>query len=123
MGLLFLRRHVEERNGPRLDRTMDFCIVALGNYFEQIGTLPQGSNRQILAALMGENHRDVSFYEPKQKDVSSRGELLDPWGTPYQFFAGETVLILSAGENRVFEPGPNSDDYYRTFDPAPNSRP
>ena len=48
--------------------------------------------------------------------VNDKGEILDPWGTPIQFyFSHNEVMIRSAGPNKAWEDSsnPTADDLYR----------
>jgi hypothetical protein len=52
----------------------------------------------------------------RRSDVNDKGEIVDPWGTPLQFyFSNNEVLIRSAGPNKAFEDSSvaTSDDLYR----------
>jgi hypothetical protein len=48
--------------------------------------------------------------------MNEKGEILDPWGTPVQFyFSSNEVMVRSAGPNKVWEDSavPLADDLYR----------
>ena len=49
-------------------------------------------------------------------DKNDKGEIVDPWGTALQFyFSHNSVLIRSAGPNKVFEDSRTaSDDLFRS---------
>ena len=71
----------------------------------------------ITKALMGKNEKKVLILAIRQSDLNDRGEIVDPWDTPYRlYFSGDQVLIRSAGPNRVWEDDdkPESDDLYRS---------
>ena len=53
----------------------------------------------------------------RKSDVNDKGEILDPWGTPLNFyFSYNEVMIRSAGPNKVWEDSAiaTADDQYRT---------
>ena len=92
-------------------------IEALQTYRKSIGHFPTGDPAQMLNALTGggETGERILVMTKVQGRQDSRGQLLDPWGTPVQiFFAGNTVLIRSAGPNRSFEDStaPVGDDLF-----------
>ena len=62
-----------------------------------------GDNQSVMAALMGENDRDVVLFPDDHPSLSPLGELLDPWETPYLFHAVSAQLmeIVSPGPDRV----------------------
>ena len=88
---------------------------ALYSYKENVGEYPQGDNRAISKALLGENPAGLQFFDPPRDTISPEGDLLDPWGTPYRFYFSDTPLIRSAGKNKKFEnnSAKGSDDYFR----------
>jgi len=52
----------------------------------------------------------------RRSELNDKGEIVDPWGTPLQFyFSHNEVLIRSAGPNKVWEDSAtaNADDLYR----------
>jgi hypothetical protein len=72
-------------------------------YRETIGSVPAGeSNAQIMNALRGNNPERQSWFPYEHPRLNDRGELLDPWGTPYFFHSlSRTRLDLhSAGPDR-----------------------
>jgi hypothetical protein len=55
--------------------------------------------------------------ERRKSELNTKGEIVDPWGTPIKiYFNQDTILIRSAGANRVFEDSKNArtDDLYRS---------
>jgi hypothetical protein len=55
------------------------------------------------AALNGDNPKGVHFLNPeKGMRVNDRGELVDPWGTPFFFhqLSGTQTEIRSAGPDK-----------------------
>ncbi len=101
----------------QFNEDVDNLFYALQQYKERIGSYPVGSNAEVAKALMGNNSKNLMILVGRKKDVNSKGELVDPWGTPFRiYFAGEGVLIRSAGPNKRFDDSTvlNADDYYRS---------
>ena len=96
---------------------MENLFVGLQRYKEYVGRYPVGNNAQIVKALMGENPKNVIILVGRKTDLNSQGELVDPWGTPLRiYFAGEGILVRSAGPNKRFDDSTavDADDYYRS---------
>jgi hypothetical protein len=101
----------------KLNEDEDNLFHALQIYKERMGTYPVGGNADVARALQGENSRSLIIIVGQKQDVNDKGEFVDPWGTPLRFyFAGEGILIRSAGPNKRFDDSTvqNSDDYYRS---------
>lgn len=92
---------------------------ALAAYHAEFGEYPPGGVAEIIRGLRGENAKQQVFFESPPESQNAAGELLDPWGTPYQItFESETVppTIRSAGPNRLFEDeSARGSDDYRTW--------
>ncbi len=104
-------------NTGRFNEEIDNLFYALQQYKEHIGSYPMGSNGEIAKSLMGNNPKNMIILIGRKQPVNSKGELVDPWGTPLRiYFAGEGVLIRSAGPNKRFDDSTavTSDDYYRS---------
>ena len=94
----------------------DNLILGLQQYKEFVGTYPVGNNAAIAKALLGQSEKKVLILAVRSSDRNDKGEIVDPWGTPYQFyFSHNEVLIRSAGPNKVWEDSaiPTADDLYR----------
>ena len=81
------------------------------------GSYPAGNNLDVARALSGQSSSKILIILATKIPRNSKGEFLDPWDTPLQFyFSGNSVLIRSAGPNKVWEDStvPNSDDLYRS---------
>ena len=94
----------------------DNLILGLQQYKEFVGTYPSGNNAAITKALLGQTEKKVLILAVRRSDLNDKGEIVDPWGTPYQFyFSHNEVLIRSAGPNKVWEDSafPSTDDLYR----------
>jgi hypothetical protein len=73
------------------------------NYGSMFDGNPVGTNPEITAALNGDNPKGVHFLDPeKGMRVDSKGELVDPWGTPFFFhqLSGSETEIRSAGPDK-----------------------
>ena len=67
------------------------------------GALPTGSNRELVAALAGENPHRIRFIDPASPFINADGELLDRWQVPlfFHFVEANDVGVRSAGPDRV----------------------
>jgi hypothetical protein len=111
--------YVNAKSDPnaQFNKNAEQLILGLQQYKEFTGAYPVGSNVSITRALMGKNDKKVLILAIRQSDLNDKGELVDPWNTPYRlYFSGDEVLIRSAGPNRVWEDDnqPESDDLYRS---------
>ncbi len=94
----------------------DNLILGIQQYKEFVGSYPTGNNVSITKALLGQTEKKVLILAVRRSDLNDKGEIVDPWGTPIQFyFSHNEVLIRSAGPNKVFEDSAVStaDDLYR----------
>ncbi len=92
-------------------------LLALQQYKEFTGHYPTGQNLDIARALTGQGPEKIVILTVRKNERNAKGELVDPWGTPLAFyFAGNSVLIRSAGPNRVWEDSASraSDDLFRS---------
>jgi hypothetical protein len=97
-------------------------ILGIQQYKEFVGAYPAGNNIAIAKALLGQTDKKVLILAVRRSDLNDKGEILDPWGTPLQFyFSHNEVLIRSAGPNKIWEDSaiPTADDLYRS---APKSK-
>lgn len=91
-------------------------ILGIQQYREFTGGYPTGNNIQIAKALLGQTEKKVLILAVRRADINDKGEILDPWGTPLQFyFSHNEVMIRSAGPNKAWEDSaiPTADDLYR----------
>lgn len=67
------------------------------------GALPTGSNRELVAALAGENAHRIRFIDPASPFINADGELIDRWRVPlfFHFVEANDVGVRSAGPDRV----------------------
>lgn len=94
----------------------DNLILGIQQYKEFVGSYPTGNNVSIAKALLGQTEKKVLILAVRRSDLNDKGEILDPWGTPLQFyFSHNEVMIRSAGPNRVWEDSAtaSTDDLYR----------
>jgi hypothetical protein len=95
----------------------DGLIVGLQQYKEFIGSFPKGSNLEVARSLNGQGDKRILIVVGRKGDLNSKGEFVDPWGTPIQFyFSADGVMVRSAGPNQIFEDCkmPGTDDLFRT---------
>ncbi len=73
------------------------------------GALPTGSNRELVAALAGENAHRIRFLDSTMPWMNADGELVDRWRVPlfFHFVEANDVGVRSAGPDRVMW---NADD-------------
>lgn len=99
-------------------QSADRLIEGLQQYKEFVKSYPSGSLADIANCLSGRSEKDrVLILATSKNQTNAKGEIIDPWGTPLQFyFAGNGVMIRSAGPNQVFEDSnvQGSDDLFRT---------
>jgi hypothetical protein len=94
----------------------DNLIGGIQQYKEFVGTYPTGPNAAIAKALLGQTDKRVLILAVRKSDLNDKGEILDSWGTPLQFyFSHNEVMIRSAGPNKVWEDSAigTADDLYR----------
>lgn len=94
----------------------DNLILGIQQYREFVGSYPTGNNATIVKSLLGQTEKKVLILAIRRSDLNDKGELVDAWGTPYQFyFSHNEVLIRSAGPNKAWEDdaSASSDDLYR----------
>jgi hypothetical protein len=72
------------------------------HYGLRFGGNPVGTNQEITKALNGGNPKHVEFLGPDGNRINDKGELVDPWGTPYFFhqLSGQVMEIRSAGPDK-----------------------
>jgi len=108
-------RRVDEKVA-KFNTDSDNLILGIQQYKEFVGTYPTGANVAIAKALLGQTDKKVLILAVRKSDLNDKGEILDPWGTPLQFyFSHNEVMIRSAGPNKVWEDSavPMADDLYR----------
>jgi len=94
----------------------DNLILGIQQFREFVGTYPTGNNVNITKALLGQSEKKVLILAVRRCDINDKGEILDPWGTPLQFyFSHNEVMIRSAGPNKAWQDSAfaDADDLYR----------
>ena len=68
-------------------------------YRQAVRDNPTGENYEIVEALTGSNQKSVAVIPLDHSSISSDGELLDRWGSPYHFhsISSQVMEIRSAG--------------------------
>jgi hypothetical protein len=81
--------------------------AAISRYKVTYGSVPRGSNAEIVKQLTGDNPQKICFLSARS--LSQTGELIDPWGKPYAitYSSDAGVLVRSSGKDRVLG---NADD-------------
>jgi type II secretory pathway pseudopilin PulG len=107
-----------DSNITKFNQDADNVIQGLQQYKEFVGSYPAGTNNlDIVRALQGKTDKKVLILSVQKHDLSEKGEMLDPWGTPLMFyFSGNAVLIRSAGPNKAWEDTSviGSDDLFKS---------
>jgi type II secretory pathway pseudopilin PulG len=103
------------RNRPRAEARffVSALLSATSAYAAEYGAPVSGSSpAQILAALRGKNQREIIFFDAAPSRFNAKGELIDPWGTPYRFDLSnpKQPRIWSCGPNRKDENGAEGSD-------------
>jgi hypothetical protein len=108
-------RRVDEKIA-KFNSDCDNLILGLQQYKEFVGSYPVGNSAAVARALRGQTEKKVLILAVRHTDMNDKGEILDPWGTPLQFyFSNNEVLIRSAGPNKAWEDSATitADDLYR----------
>jgi hypothetical protein len=120
-GYLYLKSKSGIQMDPKIaefQTDADRLIQGLQQYKEFFKHYPTGTTAEISKALSGQAEGSkVVIYATASAKKNDKGEIVDTWGTPIQFyFSHDAVMIRSAGPNRVWEDSrfPGSDDLYRT---------
>jgi len=83
---------------------LDNVRSAIHNYGSMFNGNPVGVNSEITSQLNGHNPKQANFIRPEDgMRMNDRGELIDPWGTPYFFhqLSGTEMQIRSAGPDKI----------------------
>ena len=86
------------------DIVLDNMRHAIRDYGARFGGNPVGVNAEITAQLNGNNPGQANFIRPEAgMRLNDKGELVDPWGTPYFFhqLSGTEMQIRSAGPDKI----------------------
>ncbi len=83
---------------------LDNLRLAVRNYGSRFRGNPVGLNSEITSQLRGDNPNQADFIRPEAgMRINDKGELVDPWGTPYFFhqLSGTQMEIRSAGPDKI----------------------
>ena len=119
VGYLYMQNRSRIQIDPKVtefNSDANKLIEGLQQYKEFFKRYPTGTTADISKALSGQAEGGVIILATASSDKNDKGEIVDPWGTPLQFyFSHNGVLIRSAGPNKVFEDSrTSSDDLFRT---------
>ena len=83
-------------------QALDHVQFALRDFRTVLGGNPVGTNQEIVAALLGDNLKQVRMDLPPGSRLNGDRELCDPWGTPYFFHqqSAKEMEVRSAGPDR-----------------------
>jgi len=85
-------RRLHSSSDPRAD--LDIVTQLLADYRLVYKENPVGTeNAEIVAQLLGENSKNIFFIAPSITALSSAGELLDRWGSPFIFHPLKSDLM------------------------------
>jgi len=106
------------RNSAFDRRTRIYVLVtniqtAILAYQTEYGIPPEAaSNFRLVKVLTGDNPRKIEFLSLKPSQLNPDGEIIDPWGTPFQIRAGADgkVHMKSAGPDKTFGTGDDIGD-------------
>src|ERR1051326_4558537 len=73
----------------------DNLILGIQQYKEFVGTYPIGNNQQIVKSLLGQTDKKVLILAVRRSDLNDKGEIVDPWGTPMQFYFSHNEVLNS----------------------------
>jgi hypothetical protein len=89
------------------DSTPEEDLVVLSEMFEYYclgndGQIPTGTNLEITQAFIRKDSLGLAFIGADHTSISSAGELVDRWGSPYVFHAqsSQRMEVRSAGPDR-----------------------
>lgn len=87
---------------PEVANDFDKISLMLRDYRTLAGENPVGTNAEMMNAIMGGNPKGARLGPPEGQSLSSKGELIDRWGTPYFFhqLGKDQMEIHSAGPDR-----------------------
>ena len=104
LSVEYLQGYASENSTPEKDLEQVKDVVdAFVRSVKIPGALPTGSNRELVAALAGENAYRIRLLDPAAGHLNADGELVDRWQVPlfFHFVEGNDVGVRSAGPDRV----------------------
>lgn len=91
---------VDEERVMQVDLRASALFMAIKLYRKDFNKNPSGSSKNISATLMGENSLNKMYIDGYDW-TDERGELIDPWGSPYSFvFEKDLIVVKSYGPNK-----------------------
>jgi hypothetical protein len=86
--------------------------AALQQYQEDYGVYPEGGNAQLLASIQGGNPRGTIYFVAAPKNINSKGEFIDGWGTPFRIDLSDPKKprVWSCGRDRIDNGGVKGSD-------------
>src|SRR5215204_5772931 len=70
----------------------DNLILGIQQYREFVGSYPTGNNISITKALLGQSQKKVLILSVRRAYMNDKGEILDPWGSPLQFYFSDNEV-------------------------------
>ena len=93
----------KQRATTRIKEATAALKLALDMYFSEYGSFPQGNNERVMAQLLGNNPKPISFLSGLHITTNRIGQLLDPWETPFEIdVSGSFLTVISAGPDGRF---------------------
>jgi type II secretory pathway pseudopilin PulG len=92
----FLTRPARQRAKARHD--VEVLALALDGFAREQRECPRSDFAQICRLLLGEtvdgqNPRKLDYVEAQQYEISTRGEFVDTWGTPYRVLLSPAMRV------------------------------
>lgn len=99
----FVPKEPPPPSDPQAAGELDKVRSMLRDYRTLYHENPVGTNAEIMQAVMGGNPKQARLGPPEGQTLSSGGELMDRWGTPYFFhqLSSELMEIRSAGPDKT----------------------
>ena len=90
------------RPGPERQEAEELAL-SIRHFGQRFGGNPTGTNAEITQTLNGGNDKRAIYLPANLKRLNEKGELLDPWGTPYFFHSNSATdtEVRSAGPDKV----------------------
>lgn len=83
--------------------------AAVLSYDTEYSRFPAAADNLTLTKILTgtsdvENPRTIAFLSVRSSEIGAKGEIIDPWGTPYQFFVtvDGKFHTRSAGPDKIF---------------------
>ena len=96
-----LRAAIRAKAANETNQIQTACLA----YYAEYGQMPDSpENSRLIKSLTGDSPRKIQFLVLNPRDLNSKGEMIDPLGTPFRitFDADSTVHVTSAGPDKVF---------------------